>query len=82
MLRAVKGAASRGKNLKFLRCNRSYCEDKNYKMGDDIICFVNCFHTFHKFCFEKLNEEKIIPKEGMLVNIKSVCKICSKTETE
>lgn len=61
MLKEIRKTAWKGKCFNFsaksfLTCKYSYCENKQFNKGDEVVCFVNCTHFFHKFCFAKTNK--------------------------
>ena len=85
-----KRETNKGKSViinKILNCQYSYCDNKRFQSLDNVVCFVNCMHFFHKFCFDKMNENTSTKHDDIestdnklsLLKIIKECKICSKT---
>jgi hypothetical protein len=83
ILKEIILISRRGRYLNFiqnLKCQYAYCENSKLKRGDEVVCFSYCFHLYHKFCFQLMNNSTEV-EFGELENmfkIKDECKICSK----
>ncbi len=55
----LKKSNLKGKRLEgILNCNYIFCQYRKYIKGDNIFCFINCLHSYHKLCLDKLFEDK------------------------
>jgi len=98
VLKKLKTTSLKGKMANLsnsVYCQYNPCESKKILKGDEIVCFCHCDHTFHKFCFNKINkyeqnefiaqlneDQSFVPiseKDKSLIKIELFCRICSKT---
>jgi hypothetical protein len=56
-LKKDSGRGTFNKMSRILSCEYNQCEyeERKFKKGDDVVCFLNCQHFFHKNCLEKMN---------------------------
>jgi hypothetical protein len=43
-----------------MNCCYKGCESCKFKKGDEIVCFSNCLHLYHKYCFIIFNNQRRI----------------------